>query len=235
MLLGLFSYANIPGKTGIFLTYAISLGGLIAIILGSLSIVSEKEQGTLSYLLSQPVRKLEVIIGKFLGLLLVISLMMSIGFGLAMLPSIGEAEINNIELGIFTYSILAMVSSAAVMIGISLAISVISASRTMAISLAVSTWLFFTIIYDIGLLGSMLITTNEIQAYFYFIFLNPIEISEMIMHLLLNPILNPDLSVRFMVNYFGVGGSFVPLSIAILVWSLTPIVFSIVEFYSREY
>ncbi|MAE80851.1 MAG: hypothetical protein CL695_04625 [Chloroflexi bacterium] len=235
MLLGLFSYTNIPGKTGVFLLYAISLGGLITVIVGSLSIVSEKEQGTLSYLLSQPVSKFEVIIGKFLGLLLVITLMMSIGFGLAMLPSLGESGIEIAGLDNFTYIILAMVSSVAVMLGISIAISVISANRTMAISLGLFVWLFFTTIYNSGFLGSMLITANEPEAYLYFIFLNPINISEVIMHLLIQPNFDPELSVRFMTSNFGVGGSFVPLSVAILVWSIVPIVFSVIEIYSREY
>ena len=235
MLLGFFSYSNIPGKTGIFLAHAISFGGLITLIVGSLSIITEKEQDTLSFLLTQPIRKLEIIIGKFFGLLLVISLMMSIGFGLAMLPSIGEEEIINIGFLNFIYSILVMVGSASVMIGLAIAISVISASRTMAVSLALFTWLFFTLIYSSGFLGYMLITVNETQAYFYFIFLNPIEISNTIMHLILNPILSPSLPARFMVNYFGIGGSFVPLGIGLLIWSAAPIVFSIIEFYSREY
>jgi len=235
MLLGLFSYENVPGKTGIFLAHAISFGGLITLIVGSLSIVTEKEQDTLSFLLTQPIRKLEIIIGKFFGLLLVISLMMSIGFGLAMLPSIGEEEIINIGFLNFIYSTLVMVGSASVMIGLSIAISVISASRTMAVSLALFTWLFFTLIYGSGFLGYMLITVNETQAYFYFIFLNPIEISNTIMHLILNPVLSPSLPARFMVNYFGIGGAFAPLTIGLLIWSVTPIIFSVIEFYSREY
>ena len=235
MLLGFFSYSNIPGKTGIFLAHAISFGGLITLIVGSLSIVTEKEQDTLSFLLTQPIRKLEIIIGKFFGLLLVISLMMSIGFGLAMLPSIGEEEIINIGFLNFIYSTLVMVGSASVMIGLSIAISVISASRTMAVSLALFTWLFFTLIYSSGFLGYMLITVNETQAYFYFIFLNPIEISNTIMHLILNPVLSPSLPARFMVNYFGIGGAFAPLTIGLLIWSVTPIIFSVIEFYSREY
>jgi|TARA_B100002003_G_scaffold190034_1_gene178926 Cu-processing system permease protein len=235
MLLGFFSYSNIPGKTGIFLAHAISFGGLITLIVGSLSIVTEKEQDTLSFLLTQPIRKLEIIIGKFFGLLLVISLMMSIGFGLAMLPSIGEEEIINIGFLNFIYSTLVMVGSASVMIGLSIAISVISASRTMAVSLALFTWLFFTLIYGSGFLGYMLITVNETQAYFYFIFLNPIEISNTIMHLILNPVLSPSLPARFMVNYFGIGGAFAPLTIGLLIWSVTPIIFSVIEFYSREY
>ena len=235
MLLGFFSYSNIPGKTGIFLAHAISFGGLITLIVGSLSIVTEKEQDTLSFLLTQPIRKLEIIIGKFFGLLLVISLMMGIGFGLAMLPSIGEEEIISIGFLNFIYSTLVMVGSASVMIGLSIAISVISASRTMAVSLALFTWLFFTLIYGSGFLGYMLITVNETQAYFYFIFLNPIEISNTIMHLILNPVLSPSLPARFMVNYFGIGGAFAPLTIGLLIWSVTPIIFSVIEFYSREY
>jgi len=235
LLFGLFSYDNIPARSGILLTYATSIGGLIAVIVGSLSIVSEKEQGTLSYLLSLSVRKFDVIIGKFLGLLLVFSLMMSLGFGLAIIPSIGEANTSSIGLDNYTYGILTMVGTVAIMLGISLAISIISVSRTMAVSLALFTWLFFTTIYSSGFLGAMLITVDETQAYLYFIFLNPIEISKVIMNLILNPSFQPEISVRFMINYFGVDGSFLPLSVAILVWAIVPIVFSIIEFYSREY
>ncbi len=235
MFMGFFSYSNIPISTGAYLTSSLSIGSLITLIIGSLSIVGEKEQGTLSYLLSQPVKKIEVIIGKFLGLLLVISLMMICGHGLAILPLIGETGINNIELNFFSYGIISMIGLSAVMLGISLVISLISATRMMAISLALFTWIFFTSIYNIGTLGNMLVMSGETKSFIYFIFLNPIEISKTILYLLINPIMNQDMSVRYMVNYFGMEGSFLPLYSGLIIWFTTAFIFSIVEFYSREY
>ena len=62
--------------------------------------------------------------------------------GLAILPLIGETGINNIGLNFFSYGIISMIGLSAVMLGISLVISLISATRMMAISLALFTWIF---------------------------------------------------------------------------------------------
>lgn len=55
---------------------------LIAIILGFSTISGEAESGSLYVVLSYPVKRIEVLIGKLLGLGLVISLSILIGFGL---------------------------------------------------------------------------------------------------------------------------------------------------------
>ncbi|MFQ6134773.1 MAG: ABC transporter permease [Nitrososphaerales archaeon] len=233
MLLGLFPYANIPGKVGTFITAAISLGALITIILGSLSISGEKEQGTLTYLLSQPVRRIEVLLGKFLGLLLAISLIMVVGFGVALFPSFGESYVAEMGLQDFAYGILAMVGLSMVMLGISLAISVVSLSRTMAVSVALLIWLLLTVIYDAGLLGLVFIATGETQAFLYFILLNPVQITQITAYLLIRPEFSAGLSVQFMIRYFG-SGVFVPLTAAMLIWLFAAISFSTIEFYFRD-
>lgn len=233
VVLGLFPYSNIPGKVGTFITSAISLGALITIIMGSLGISGEKEQGTLTYLLSQPVRRIEVLLGKFLGLLLAISVIMVFGFGLALFPSFGGSNVVEMGLHDFTFGILTMIGLSAVMLGISLAISVVSFSRTMALSIALFVWLFLTVIYDRGLLGIIFISTGETQAFLYFIFLNPIQITQILAYLLIRPEFTAGLTVQFVLRYFG-AGAFVPLSLAMLAWLAAALAFSTIEFYFRD-
>ncbi|MFI5324093.1 MAG: ABC transporter permease, partial [Thermodesulfobacteriota bacterium] len=55
---------------------------LIALITGAISISGERENGTLQYLLSHPVTKSEVFLGKFIGIFVPICFSISLGFGL---------------------------------------------------------------------------------------------------------------------------------------------------------
>ena len=130
VLLGLFPYSNIPGKIGTFLSVATSLGALITISIGALSISAEKEQRTISYLLSQPIRRIDVLIGKYIGLFLTISVIMIIGVGLALLPSFGGTNVAEMGMHDFFYGVIILVGMSAVMLAISFAISVVSASMT---------------------------------------------------------------------------------------------------------
>jgi ABC-type transport system involved in multi-copper enzyme maturation permease subunit len=56
---------------------------LIAIMLGYATISGEDEDGSLAVLLSYPIRRGEVFIGKFFGLAIVIALATSVGFGIS--------------------------------------------------------------------------------------------------------------------------------------------------------
>jgi ABC-type transport system involved in multi-copper enzyme maturation permease subunit len=201
--------------------------------MGSLSISGEKEQGTLTYLLSQPIRRFEVLIGKFLGLLLSISVIMAIGFGFALFPSFGSSNIVSVGLLDYAYGILAMVGLSAVMLGLSLGISVISSSRTMALSGALFVWLLLTVIYDSGLLGVVFTTTGESELFLYFILMNPIQISQIAAYLLITPEFSPGLAEAFMIRNFG-SGAFSPLIIAMTVWSSATLCFTTIELYLRD-
>ena len=56
---------------------------LIAIMLGYATISGEDEDGSLAVLLSYPIRRGEVFLGKFIGLAIVIALATSVGFGIS--------------------------------------------------------------------------------------------------------------------------------------------------------
>jgi Cu-processing system permease protein len=232
--LGLFPYTNIPGKVGTFITVATSLGALITISIGSLSISSEKEQGTIAYLLAQPIRRIEVLLGKFLGLFLTISVIMVVGLSLALLPSFGGSEVGGLGMHDFVYGIAILVELSAVMLAMSFAISVVSASRAMAISIALFIWLFMTVIYDIGLLGVAFIASGETQSFLYFILFNPIETTQILAYILIRPEFPPGISEQFMIRYFGFDGALLPLTLAIGAWFAAATAFSSIEFYFRD-
>ena len=56
---------------------------LMALTIGAQSISSELERGTMSYLLAQPIGRLEVFLGKYLGLALSLLASLALGFGIS--------------------------------------------------------------------------------------------------------------------------------------------------------
>ena len=63
---------------------------LIALILGYDSIVGEKERGSLQLLLSMPITRFEILLGKYLGLSAALASSTAIGFGAGLLPLAAE-------------------------------------------------------------------------------------------------------------------------------------------------
>ncbi|MCH7950962.1 MAG: ABC transporter permease subunit, partial [Candidatus Dadabacteria bacterium] len=83
---------------------------LIAIITGGMSISQERENGTLPYLLSHPINKNEIFVGKFLGILITIWFSILLVFGLAGLGVAirgGEGEISGYLLPVILSALLA--------------------------------------------------------------------------------------------------------------------------------
>ena len=56
---------------------------LMALTIGAQSMAGEEEQGTLSYLLAQPISRWELFLGKYLGLALSLLASLTLGFGVA--------------------------------------------------------------------------------------------------------------------------------------------------------
>jgi len=234
VILGFFPYGNIPGKLGTFITSAIPFAALISLTVGSMSIVGEKDQGTLEYLLAQPVLRLEVLIGKLCGLLAAISIVMLVGFGLAAIPAFPTSEVAMLGLNSFVNGLAVIIGISAAMLGLSFAISVSSLSRAMALGLALFIWLFMAVIYNTSFLGLVLTLVGESSLFFYTILLNPIQVVQIMAFLMLRPEMTPDLPAQYMIRYFGYTGALLPLTISILVWVAVPIIFSMIEFSTKD-
>jgi len=129
---------------------------LIALLLAYDAVVGEFDRGTLLLLLSYPVARWQVVIGKFLGHLAILAFATAVGYGAAagaLLLTDGDAE------GLTTFA--AMIGTSillgAVFVAIGYLISAIVRDRGTAGGLAIGVWLLFVLIYDMALLGLLVV------------------------------------------------------------------------------
>ncbi|MCA9616318.1 MAG: ABC transporter permease, partial [Myxococcales bacterium] len=129
---------------------------LVALALGYDAIVGERERNTLGLLLSMPVGRTEVVVGKFVGRALALCLAVGLGLGAAMLAAApGEARTLAALLGPTMALGLAFVS-------VGLLVSTLVSRQSTAASVVVAIWFLFVFFYDLGLLAILVATEGAI-------------------------------------------------------------------------
>jgi Cu-processing system permease protein len=126
---------------------------LIALILGFDAIVGERERGSLGLLLSLPITRFELLIGKFVGLSSALTLSTLAGFGVV--AALLAPELTPDEFLYFLGFMGSSVLLGLVFISLALLISVLAQERTRASGLAIGVWFFFVLIFDLLLLGGL--------------------------------------------------------------------------------
>ena len=66
--LGALGFENFSRTTASLLNLCLLLAPIMALTVGAGAIAGERERGTLTYLLSQPIERWELLLGKFVGL-----------------------------------------------------------------------------------------------------------------------------------------------------------------------
>jgi len=135
---------------------------IIALMLSYGAIVGEIEKGSMSAFLSLPVKRFEIIIGKFVGLSSVLALSLLAGFGIAgIIIGYNVGEINIFEYGVFLISsiILGMV-----FICLGLFASSFFKRRSTSMGMAVFFWFFFTMIWSVITLGIASILVDDLTS-----------------------------------------------------------------------
>ncbi len=127
---------------------------IIGLMLGYASIVGEREKGSLELLLSYPVKREEVIAGKFIGLGIVMAMANFIGFGIAGI--IIGINVKGVEWGGYFIFILSSILLGLVFISIALFFSSIFKKRSTAMGGAIFLWFLFEMIWDIVLAGILI-------------------------------------------------------------------------------
>ena len=143
-------------------TTAALLVPILSLMLGYAAIAGEREQGSLGLLLSMPLTRLELLLGKFLGLTLVVGTAIVAGFGFAgvlIAASAGTA---------YWDAYLGMLFATVLLGGAFLALSILFSSllqrRSSALAVAVLLWFFFSIIYSVILVGVYVATGGQIRV-----------------------------------------------------------------------
>ena len=131
---------------------------IIGLMLGYAAIVGEKESGSLQLLLSYPVHRYEVLVGKFLGLSSVLAFASLIGFGVS--GAVIGLSISGMQWGEYGVFIVASFLIGFAYIALSLCFSAVLQKRSTALGLSVLLWFLFAIIWNTILLVLLVVTEN---------------------------------------------------------------------------
>jgi Cu-processing system permease protein len=153
---------------------------LIALLLGFDAIVGERERGSLDLLLALPITRLELLLGKYLGLALALILSTLAGFAL-----VGVLLYQQFQwAGLYQY--LGFVLSSALLglafLSLAMLLSVLARDRTRASGVAIMLWFGFVLVFDLLLLGLLVASGGQFggEALAYLLLLNPADIFRII-------------------------------------------------------
>jgi Cu-processing system permease protein len=159
---------------------AIFLIPLIALLLAYDSIVGEEEQGTLLLLLTYPIRRSQLLLGKFMGHAGIMAASTVLGFGIAaILIAILTEEIFDLELWqAFGLFVLTATLLGWVFIAMAYVTSSLVAEKSRAAGISLILWFWFVLIFDLILLGQLVITKGSSGADWlpYLLLLNPTDV-----------------------------------------------------------
>jgi len=227
--LGALGFENFSRTTASLLNLCLLLAPIMALTVGAGAIAGERERGTLTYLLSQPIERWELLLGKFAGLVASIALATVAGFGVAgvAIALYGSA----MEAGTYLLFVALVVALVAVMTGLGLLASVISPTRVQALGLALLVWFATVFFFDLVLIGLVSSTSLGGGGLFVALLANPVEIVRVlaIIHL------EPDLEIlgpfgAFVLEEVGTAGATAILVTALLAWMSAPVAAAIMLF-----
>ncbi|MCC2611889.1 ABC transporter permease [Neorhizobium sp. Rsf11] len=129
---------------------------LIALLISHDAIVGEAERGTMLLLLSYPLGRSEVMLGKFLGHVSILAFATLFGYGASALGlALTSTGIDIESWESFASMVASSVLLGAVFIAIGYLVSTQASERSTAGGIAIGIWLFFVLIYDMALLGAL--------------------------------------------------------------------------------
>jgi Cu-processing system permease protein len=173
---GAVGFRSIDVTIASLVSLVIYLVPLIALILGYDAIVGEKERGSLELLLSMPISRLEILLGKYLGLSAALASSTAIGFGAGLLPLAAQISVN--DLYHYTGFVFSAILMGMAFLSLSLLISVLAADRMRASGIAIAFWFFFVLIFDLLLMGALVISNGHLGSNVFagLLMLNPADV-----------------------------------------------------------
>ncbi len=208
---------------------------LIALPIGSAAIVGERDKHTLELLLAQPVSRVTIFVGKYIGMFLAVAGSITLGMGAAVLV-VAEAP----TMAFYIILMIAYVL-AAIMLGLAFIISAVSKERTMALGMALFVWFFFAVFVEMGFI-SMIIAASQAQPLVLAMVVagNPLEVSKLLAGYLtlvdvtrMNPI-SIGAEGMAIIKLGGVGLLFPFLWSSMLTWFLIPTIGAFVIFIRKD-
>ena len=171
--MGSFGVAGFGRTAASLLNLVLFVVPLMGLLLGAMSVVGEREQGTLLTLLAQPVTPNEIFLGKYLGGACAIVTTLLVGFGASGLVIARYAGLEQISdyliLVVFTVLI------GLVFLSLGFCISIVARRHATAIGLALLFWFIFIFLSDLGLMGTSIVLKLSPHELFWLVVINPVQ------------------------------------------------------------
>lgn len=173
---------NSAGYTGIsgfgrtaagLINLVLFLAPLMGLTLGAQALSSEREQGTLAYLMAQPVSLGEIFLAKFLGLAIAIGGAVVIGFSLSSLAIVSWSGGSGVEVFLKLLPLTLLLAWATLALGF--VISSQSDKTVTALGIAVVMWILLVLLGNLGLMGTSVVVGMSPELLLGLTIVNPLE------------------------------------------------------------
>jgi ABC-type multidrug transport system ATPase subunit/ABC-type transport system involved in multi-copper enzyme maturation permease subunit/mono/diheme cytochrome c family protein len=215
--------------TATLMNLCLLLAPLVAVLMGAASITGEQERGTLDYLLAQPIARSGLLLAKYAGLLIALSIATLAGFlpaGALIAAHAGAGIIGHYLL----FPAIALLAGAA-LAGVGLFISVASRSAAQSQGTAVFTWFAFVLLYDLVLMSSLAVSGLPIGWLAASLVANPVDAARVLGVLALEPdlyLLGP--AGAFLTARLAPSGAAALLLASLALWIAMPVIGAVIKF-----
>lgn len=207
---------------------------LIALMLAYDGVVGEEESGTLLLLMTYPLSRWQLLVGKMLGHWIIMAFSTIAGFGLsAIIMGLFAKSTSWSELvGPYAFFIVCAILLGWIFIAFAYVISASVAEKSKAAGLALIVWFIFVLMFDLSLLGLLVGTEGHVNAnlFPYLLLLNPTDIFRL---LVIGFFADQQLS-GFMAIAQHAHFNIATLIISLLAWFITPVLLAIAIFNRRK-
>ena len=207
---------------------------LIALMLSFDALVGEFERGTMLLLLTYPVTRWQVIMGKFVGHALILFIAIFAGYGGAFffMVVMGDGSIDGWQAYFMMMTSSLLLGS--VFISLGYLVSVLVKERATAIGSAIGLWLIFVVLYDLILFGALLLDKQQVigQKLFSTLMLISPTDSYRILNLSMFDGVSQSAGIAGLASNAGMSSGL--LVGVILMWIIIPLVTTLYIFQKRE-
>jgi Cu-processing system permease protein len=206
---------------------------LLALMLSFDALVGEAERGTLPLLLTYPVARWQVIVGKFCGHVAILGIAVLLGYGGAGALTAVRAESMTGWSG-YLVMMAASLALGAVFLALGYVVSAIARERAAAVGAAMGVWLLFVVLYDLALLGVLLLDEGQVlspELFGWLMLANPTDAYRIFNLASIDAVS----AVTGMVGLAdGAGLGPVHLTASLLLWTAAPLLLATAIFHRQE-
>jgi Cu-processing system permease protein len=187
---GTLGFASLSSTLVSLSSLAVILIPLIALLVSYQAFVGEYEQGTLLLLLTYPVKRSQILLGKFIGQGGILAVASLAGFGSAALAIFFTTDLDgHAILKAFSGFILSAILLGWIFIALAYVISLSVSEKSTAAGLALLVWFLFVLVFDLLLLAVLVATEGKLNADLLsgLLLLNPTDVFRLINYQLADP------------------------------------------------